>query len=79
MPSLVIDTTPSTMKLMMTIVAKTGRRMEMSEIHISAYFERTGFTLVPDGDVLARIGKDDVARLQAAARSEPAVRRSAPP
>ncbi len=47
MPSLVIDTTPSTMKLMMTIVAKTGRRMERSEIHISAYFERTGFTLVP--------------------------------
>ena len=34
MPSLVIDTTPSTMKLMMTIVAKTGRRMEMSEIHM---------------------------------------------
>ena len=34
MPSLVIDTMPSTMKLTMTIVAKTGRLIEVSEIHI---------------------------------------------
>ena len=34
MPSRVIDTTPSTMKLMMTIVAKTGRLIEVSEIHM---------------------------------------------
>jgi hypothetical protein len=34
MPSRVIDTMPSTMKLMMTIVAKTGRLMEVLEIHI---------------------------------------------
>ena len=34
MPSRVIDTTPSTMKLMMTIVAKTGRLIEVSDIHI---------------------------------------------
>ncbi len=34
MPSLVIETMPSTMKLMMTIVAKTGRLMEVSDIHI---------------------------------------------
>ena len=34
MPSRVIDTMPSTMKLMMTIVAKTGRLIEVSEIHI---------------------------------------------
>ncbi len=35
MPSRDIDTMPSTMKLMMNIVAKTGRLIEMSEIHIS--------------------------------------------
>ena len=35
MPSRVIDTMPSTMKLMMTIVAKTGRLIEVSDIHIN--------------------------------------------
>ncbi len=30
----VIETMPSTMKLMMIIEAKTGRLMEVSEIHI---------------------------------------------
>ena len=34
MPRRVMDTMPSTMKLTMTIVAKTGRLMEVSEIHI---------------------------------------------
>ena len=31
---------PSTMKLMMTIVAKTGRLMEVSEIHMCQYASR---------------------------------------
>ena len=34
MPSRPIDTTPSTMKLRMTIEAKTGRLIEVSEIHM---------------------------------------------
>ena len=34
MPSRVIDTIPSTTKLRMNIVAKTGRLMEVSEIHM---------------------------------------------
>ncbi len=34
-PSRFIDTMPSTMKLTMNIVAKTGRLMERSEIHIT--------------------------------------------
>src|SRR5262245_8624838 len=35
MPRRDIDTTPSTMKLMMTIVAKTGRLIDVSEIHMA--------------------------------------------
>jgi hypothetical protein len=35
-PRRLIDTIPSTMKLRMTIVAKTGRLMEVFEIHIYA-------------------------------------------
>ena len=34
MPRRVIETIPSTMKLRITIVAKTGRRMERLEIHM---------------------------------------------
>ena len=34
MPRRPSDTMPSTMKLTMTIVAKTGRLIEVSEIHI---------------------------------------------
>ena len=34
MPRRVIETAPSTMKLTMTIVAKTGRLMDVSEIHM---------------------------------------------
>src|SRR5215204_6139681 len=37
MPRRVSDTTPSTMKLTMTIVAKTGRLIDVSEIHIRSY------------------------------------------
>jgi hypothetical protein len=47
MPRRVIDTIPSTMKLMMTIVAKTGRLIEVSEIHI--YRISTALTRVPAG------------------------------
>jgi hypothetical protein len=36
MPRRVIDTIPRTMKLTMTMVAKTGRLMEVSEIHIKS-------------------------------------------
>ena len=36
MPSRPIDTTPSTMKLRMTIEAKTGRLIEVSEIHMGS-------------------------------------------
>ena len=35
MPSRPSDTMPSTMKLTMTIVAKTGRLIEVSEIHMT--------------------------------------------
>ena len=34
MPRRVIETAPSTMKLTMTIVAKTGRLMDVSDIHM---------------------------------------------
>src|SRR4051794_37914867 len=37
MPRRVSETTPSTMKLTMTIVAKTGRLMEVSEIHMTEF------------------------------------------
>ncbi len=40
MPSRVIDTTPSTMKLMMTIVAKTGRLIAVSDIHMGIQLSR---------------------------------------
>ena len=79
MPSLVSDTTPSTMKLMMTIVAKTGRRIEMSEIHISVSTARdTGLTFVPDGDVLPRVRHDHVARVQPFGDLHQRARRSLP-
>ena len=42
MPSRVIDTTPRTMKLRMTIVAKTGRLIEVSEIHMAMLASRVG-------------------------------------
>src|SRR5688500_1051591 len=63
MPSLVNDTTPSTMKLMMTIVAKTGRRMEISEIHMSSIHENRIY-LRPDRHILPGVGNDHIARLQ---------------
>jgi hypothetical protein len=39
-PSRPIDTRPSTMKLTMNIVAKTGRLIEVFEIHMMALCER---------------------------------------
>ena len=46
------------MKLRMTIVAKTGRLMEMSEIHIRLNFANTGLTFDALGDVLPGVGHD---------------------
>src|SRR5262245_54414089 len=66
-PSLVIDTTPSTMKLMMIIVAKTGRRMETFEIHMERSESANGNRVHPGAcsDLTARVGEDDVAGRQA--------------
>src|SRR5687767_8375773 len=65
MPSRIIDTTPSTMKLMMNIVAKTGRRMERSEIHITRLLHEDRVHFAAGPHVLAGIGHDRVSRLEA--------------
>ena len=89
MPSRVIDTMPSTMKLTMTIVAKTGRLMEVSEIHMMpltgavatdalarADCDGIARTFVPAAIGLPRVGDDRVAGGEAARRSARACRRS---
>src|SRR5688572_25814073 len=74
MPSRPSETMPSTMKLTMTIVAKTGRLMDVSEIHI-AFVLATGYWLLatgyrlladsadlrPGGQLASRVGEHGVA------------------
>src|ERR1043165_7873003 len=66
MPRRVIETRPSTTKLRMNIVAKTGRRIEMSEIHMALLLHEHRADLRAGRDVTPRIGDDDVAGMQAA-------------
>ena len=47
MPSRPSDTMPSTMKLTMTIVAKTGRLIEVSEIHMADVLGASQRTVMP--------------------------------
>src|SRR5262245_59090532 len=73
-PSRLMDTMPSTMKLMMTIVAKTGRLMEVIEIHMMTPATTGRNLLLRDGtidadgphrraglDRLAPVGDDEIA------------------
>src|SRR5258705_7450150 len=64
MPSLVIDTMPSTRKLTMNIVANTGRRIDVSEIHISLP-RKNRINLRARRDIAPCVGDDNVAGLQA--------------
>src|SRR6187401_2446725 len=70
MPSRPRETMPSTMKLTMTIVAKTGRLIDVSEIHMTALvYQLSAFGNAADlrtgGELASRIGEHRVARGEA--------------
>src|SRR4029453_431154 len=61
---------PSTMKLTMTIVAKTGRLIDVSEIHMTALvYQLSAFGNAADlrsgGELASRIGEHGVTRGEA--------------
>ena len=60
MPSRPSDTMPSTMKLTMTIVAKTGRLIDVSEIHMTIE-PQIPRTFAPSASWPPRVREHDVA------------------